>query len=167
MTSPELLKDYCAYNQWANARIYEWLIAQPVELFDRELASSFPSLRLTTTHIWGAQDVWLRRLKGESPTQFIANTFNGNATEAVAGVLQSSEDFKAFIANQPDEFFNTAMDYKDLSGNAFHNTVADVILHCMQHSTYHRGQLVTMARTLGITDPPKTDYIVFARLKGA
>jgi uncharacterized damage-inducible protein DinB len=31
-------------------------------------------------------------------------------------------------------------------------------MHCMNHSTYHRGQIVTMGRNLGFTDAPMTDY---------
>jgi len=31
------------------------------------------------------------------------------------------------------------------------------------HSTYHRGQLVTMMRQLGETNVPVTDFIAFAR----
>jgi len=30
--------------------------------------------------------------------------------------------------------------------------------HCINHGTYHRGQIITIARNIGITDPPTTDY---------
>jgi uncharacterized damage-inducible protein DinB len=167
MTLSSLLKDYGAYNVWANARVFDWLLSHPVEHMDKEAASSFASIRLTITHIWGAQDVWLKRLRGHSPDQFIANTFTGDAEAAIAGARQSSEDLSAFLTAQHDEFFTQAMDYKDLKGNAYRNTMGDMVLHCIQHSTYHRGQLVTIARGLGLTDPPSTDYIVFARMPNA
>jgi len=35
----------------------------------------------------------------------------------------------------------------------------------MNHGTFHRGQLVTMGRSLGLTDPPKTDFIHYLREK--
>jgi uncharacterized damage-inducible protein DinB len=34
----------------------------------------------------------------------------------------------------------------------------DFIQHAMNHSTYHRGQLVTIGRNLGYIDAPMTDY---------
>ena len=37
----------------------------------------------------------------------------------------------------------------------------EFIQHMINHSTYHRGQLVTMGRVLGITDAPGTDYNFF------
>ncbi|MFN2424735.1 MAG: DinB family protein [Cryomorphaceae bacterium] len=33
----------------------------------------------------------------------------------------------------------------------------------MNHSTYHRGQLVTMGRQAGLSTPPQTDYIFYVR----
>jgi uncharacterized damage-inducible protein DinB len=40
-----------------------------------------------------------------------------------------------------------------------------MIWHCINHQSFHRGQLVTFARQLGITDIPSTDYIVYLREK--
>jgi uncharacterized damage-inducible protein DinB len=40
-----------------------------------------------------------------------------------------------------------------------------MIHHCMNHSTYHRGQIVTIARNLELTDPPSTDFMRYVRLK--
>jgi uncharacterized damage-inducible protein DinB len=34
----------------------------------------------------------------------------------------------------------------------------EYIHHCMNHSTYHRGQLITIGRNLGFSDAPMTDY---------
>lgn len=38
----------------------------------------------------------------------------------------------------------------------------EYIMHVINHGTFHRGQIVTMARTLGITQGiPATDYNIF------
>jgi uncharacterized damage-inducible protein DinB len=31
-------------------------------------------------------------------------------------------------------------------------------MQVMNHSTYHRGQIITIGRNLGFTDAPMTDY---------
>jgi uncharacterized damage-inducible protein DinB len=36
-------------------------------------------------------------------------------------------------------------------------------MHVFNHGTYHRGQLVTMLRQVGVTEIPQTDYIAFVR----
>ena len=48
-----------------------------------------------------------------------------------------------------------------LSGDTGKTSILNIILHVMNHGTYHRGQLVTMGRELGISDPPKTDFMAF------
>ncbi len=38
--------------------------------------------------------------------------------------------------------------------------LGDALLHCANHASYHRGQVVSLLRQLGAT-PPATDYIFF------
>lgn len=165
MTLENLLKDYCSYNLWANELTVHWLKSKDQDLMEREISSSFPSLRSTLMHIWAAEDVWLNRLKNLSPTEFISETYTGSTAKLFEHLLQNSELFKYFVQRQSDDFFNNTTIYKHLNGKPNEQYNAEIILHCMQHSTYHRGQIVTIARSLGLTDPPKTDYIEYVRQK--
>ena len=38
---------------------------------------------------------------------------------------------------------------------------ADMILHCMNHSSFHRGQVINMFRQLEFESIPRTDIIYF------
>lgn len=165
MTLEFLLKDYTAYNQWANERIIQWLKTKPAEKMTAEVPSSFPSLRATLLHIWAAEDIWLLRLQQISPTSFLSNTFQGSDVELFERLLQNSEAFKHFVQRQSAEYFEQTTSYKHTTGKAYEQYSAEIIQHCMQHSTFHRGQIVTIARNLGLTDPPKTDYIEYVRLR--
>lgn len=164
-TTPELFKDFARYNAWANDQILNWLFAQPEELLERETPSSFPTLRLTLLHIWDAQDIWMRRLQGREATNFPSAQFKGSLQEIKTGLQANSAQFSDMIQQCPDPFFSGHIRYKNSKGTEFSTANAEVILHCMQHGTYHRGQIVTMARSLGITDPPQTDYIAFVRVR--
>jgi uncharacterized damage-inducible protein DinB len=55
---------------------------------------------------------------------------------------------------------------RNLAGNTYRNTLADLIRHVVNHSTYHRGQLATQLRQLGQI-PPATDFIVYRREQSA
>jgi uncharacterized damage-inducible protein DinB len=167
MTLEILLKDYCAYNLWANELIVNWLKPNPAELLEHEVPSSFPSLRTTLMHIWAAEDVWLNRLKALSPTEFISETYVGSNGELFDHLLQNSELFKNFVLRQSDDFFSNTTQYKHTSGKNYEQYNSEIILHCMQHSTYHRGQIVTIARNLGLNTPPKTDFIEYVRQRQA
>ena len=37
----------------------------------------------------------------------------------------------------------------------------EYIMHYANHSTYHRGQVITIGRSLGFTDAPMTDYNLY------
>ncbi|MFZ4477928.1 MAG: DinB family protein, partial [Saprospiraceae bacterium] len=113
-----LLKDYVAFNVWANEQYIQWFKDQPDTVLEQPIVSSFPSVRLTLLHIYAAEDVWLHRLKGDVPTIFLANTFEGSNAVLMDSMLSNSANFRDYIQAQMDAFFEEAVAYKDLAGNA-------------------------------------------------
>jgi uncharacterized damage-inducible protein DinB len=55
---------------------------------------------------------------------------------------------------------NRVIEYKNLKGDAFAKPVWEILLHVVNHGTYHRGQIAAMLRQLGHV-PPSTDFIYF------
>ena len=55
--------------------------------------------------------------------------------------------------------------YKDLKGTPYVQQAWQMIMHCLNHSSYHRGQVVTQMRELGLEDIPRTDLIHFQRTR--
>src|SRR5690242_11895194 len=47
-----LMKNYANYNLWANTTLVRWLKSKPAAELEQEVASSFPSIKLTLLHIW-------------------------------------------------------------------------------------------------------------------
>jgi uncharacterized damage-inducible protein DinB len=166
MTLSTLLKDYTTYNVWANTQYVNWLKGKPLDLMHQEVASSFPSIHLTLLHIWSAEKVWIERLQQVPQQTFLAQTFTGTTEELFDGILANSVVFETFIHAQSEDFFQETCHFRLLNGTEDSRPRHQMILHCMQHSTYHRGQLVTMARSLGMTDPPISDYIFYVRTTG-
>ncbi len=167
MTLDTLLKDYAAFNLWANRRMVEWLQKYPVELMERETPSSFPTLKATLLHIWAAEKIWMERLQQVPPETFLALTFTGPLAAVCDGLLQNAQWLATYVQVQTEPYFDETCDFRLLDGTEDRRQRSEMLLHCFQHSTYHRGQLVTMARALGITDPPKTEYIVYVRLRAS
>ncbi len=52
-----------------------------------------------------------------------------------------------------------------IDGTAYFNSVEEIIMHVMNHGTYHRGQLITMLRMVGFTAVESTDFIRYLRMK--
>ncbi len=163
MTLDALLKDYTAYNCWANEAIVRWLRSKPQEAMTTPVTSSFPTLRDTLLHMWGAEKIWLERLRQELAGPFLATTFEGPTEAIFDGLLAASAALRDYVSAQPPEFFQQHCTYRLFSGAEDQRVRYQMLLHCIQHATYHRGQLVTMGRSLGFTDPPQTDFILYAR----
>jgi uncharacterized damage-inducible protein DinB len=52
--------------------------------------------------------------------------------------------------------------YSTFNGDKFDNTVEDILLHVVNHSTYHRAQIATYFKQNNVK-PPETDFITFQR----
>lgn len=161
MTIDEV-RELFAYDAWANARVFEAASALPAEQLDQSIASSFPSVAATLAHVVGAEWVWLRRWLGESPAGFpewVATPVLADIKTRLAAVEQERE---AFIAGLTDEELERVISYRTINGQAFADRLDGLMRHVVNHSTYHRGQVATQLRQLGL-QPPATDMIVFLR----
>lgn len=156
-----MIQRYTAYNLWANQQLADWLQAASEEKLSQKIESSFSSLKDTVIHIWNAEYLWLFTVKNESADSSPARNFSGSKEDLLNGWLKASEHFRDHVKS---------MSFEDLQAHSpkfrgdEHTVIADMIHHCMNHSTYHRGQLITMGRQAGLEDPPRTDFIFYVSL---
>lgn len=160
----DLLSDYARYNLWVNSRLIDLFRTIDDEIVVHNITSSFPSIRETLIHLWDVETLWLLRLKGMSPQTFPSQNFEGSNQEVYDNLIAASKAFVEFVESQSEAFLNSEVTFTLLSAKGdFQQKAADMIHHCMNHQTFHRGQIITMARQLGITQFPRTDYIIFKR----
>ncbi|HTL81274.1 MAG TPA: DinB family protein [Bacteroidia bacterium] len=150
MTTSGLLKDYAKYNLWANKNLADLLRTIDQALLTKEVKSSYPSLRKTCFHIWDAEFVWFSRLNGTSPTSFPSNTYGPEVHPS--GFIDQSAEFLAFLDEQDEDFFNDKTTFTTFDGKEFTQENEGIIMHVMNHSSFHRGQLVMMLRILAIPE---------------
>ncbi len=148
------------YNLWANSRMIEVIAKLPVEKLDTELVSSFPTIHKTVWHCVRAENIWLQRLN------LVENPVWMDDSERVINELcdmwlGSSKELVAFTEKQFDDnsFTHVFQFYRDKQPHKMQ--VGHTLLHAFNHNTYHRGQLVTMLRQVGIARIPSTDMSVF------
>lgn len=150
------------YNFWANQIITGYVLKAGETIADIEQAGSFPTVRKTLLHIWDAQFIWLSRLHGTSLSEFPSKSFKGNLQDGCDGLLKSSQQFIDYVESLNGNY-DTVFTYQTLDGKKFENTVSDIIIHAMNHGTYHRGQLINLLRGAGFTEVGSTDYMRFCR----
>lgn len=160
----QMLVEYARYNHWANENLISLFRSVDDTLIAQHVESSFPSIRKTLLHIWDAEFLWLERLTGHSPADFPSKFFEGSNEEIFEGLLKTSAAFVQFVEEKPAPFFTDKCTFLLISlQTEMTQMVREMILHTMNHSTFHRGQLITMCRQLNITPIPRTDYIIYSR----
>lgn len=152
------------YTSWANGKLFSIV---PEELADLQLKSSFSTIRKTFMHIWDAEIIWFQRMSGNFSNVWPPEkNAIGNMPADLKELLTFESEFISLILNKDESFFTERMTYTNLQGHQFSNEYAHTIQHVVNHSTFHRGQVVTMLRELGVTEIPATDLIAYYREKG-
>ncbi len=164
----QLLKQLAAYNVWASHKITYHILQMPEERWMQQTPSSFDSLYKTILHMWDAETIWFQRMRNHEKLVIPSQTFDPSMKDACNGLLHQSMQWEQFVDQQlTNEILNSNLYYHNSKGESFSQPVHEVVLHVFNHSTYHRGQLITMMRQLGDTNPPSTDFINYTRRKDA
>jgi uncharacterized damage-inducible protein DinB len=156
----KLLDLYASYNLWANTRIVNKLKELDPVLWDKEVPASFPSLKKTVYHIWDAELIWLARLEKKvipwPPTATVQDP-------SFEKFIDSSKNFSDYVSSKDETWLHAETSYINSKGIGFTNYNYAMVMHCMNHSTFHRGQVISILRSLKIEDPPVTDLIAYLR----
>ena len=154
-----------AYNAWAHRIIFDALATLPAEEYARDLKSSFGGIHGTLAHIVWAEQLWLHRWLVR-PNPEVAQ---GNDLRGLAGVRSRWEQVEreraAFVGGLADARLDETRVVKPSSGGEYVHTFRQMFRHFVNHSSYHRGQIVVFLRQLGHA-APNTDLIRFYRQRG-
>ena len=161
MNLSSLVKDYAAYNLWANQAIVEWLKTHPSDALEREIPSSFSSIKQTLVHIWDTETWWLGILKGLNPESNYGRVFEGKPEEVFAGIVKLSEEFAAYVATLSEASLQEICPFSIPYVGDFARARFEMIQHSMNHITYHRCQIITIGRNAGLTNAPMTDFMFY------
>ncbi len=161
-----LLLNYLQYNHWANEKMCNYLSGvEEAEIVENKKAE-YETIKKVILHIADAEQTWLARLNQNN----IPHMHNLDAARSFSDICNTiknnSADFIDFISGKDDQFFLSETEYINLKGKTFSQNNAEIILHCMNHSTFHRGQVMCMLRHVGYTDQSASDFIMFLRGKG-
>ncbi|WP_343688484.1 DinB family protein [Chitinophaga sp.] len=154
----EVVLNMAGYNYWANQRLAAVLKKLADEQLDQEVVSSFPSIRQTVYHMWDAESVWKQRIDLVEKTQKPAPQFQGTFGSACdewmlvsRQLLEMVQQINPVKLSHTVAYYNGRKQYGKL-------TVIEILMHVFNHATYHRGQLVTLLRQVGVSKIPGTDY---------
>lgn len=152
------------YDRWANNRVLRAVSALSDEQFTHDLGGSFRSVRDTLVHIlaskWGWLTYWKERSSDPACVADLWNRidtlFHFDGFPNFAAVKEKWPE----IEKEQLEFVNQLTDEalgKMLPFRGTQVTLAHLMQHQANHSTYHRGQIAMMMRQLNAR-PLATDF---------
>ncbi len=157
---PMVSDDFLAfghYLKWANIKLIGMLEPVPVEHWTEEMGGSFEHLQGTASHLFWALDVWLDRLDGQQ----LSDRFPPQDPALdLAPFRHVDQRFSDWIEQLDEEALGQKIDLSSPSGGTFQMAPAEILQHLVNHSSYHRGQIVEQLRRLG-HKVVSTDYVFF------
>jgi uncharacterized damage-inducible protein DinB len=155
------------YDRWANERMLQAVSALAFEQFTRQFGGSFSSLRDTIAHILGGEWIWLAYWKATTHDAALLEELRKRRdAQFTTDVLPNAVALRAKckeVETEMAEFVNAMTDQHLKEMLPARNTrisLAHLMQHVANHSTYHRGQVALMLREIGAA-PAATDFHVF------
>lgn len=144
-----LFKDFLEYNHAANKSF--------IKSYEDYGFHDEKGIRLFS-HIINAHHIWLSRIKGETPR------FDVWAIHVINSFAKVNEEnhLQSILLLQQEHDLERIIRYTNSKGQPFQNSIREIVLHTLNHSTYHRGQIAALIRENGL-EPPISDYIYYKR----
>jgi uncharacterized damage-inducible protein DinB len=161
----ELLRQFSAYNLWANQKLTDYILSFPEEKQLSEVPSSFNSLHKTLLHLWDTESVWWQRMKLHERFVIPSDNFKGTTRDVVNGLLSQSRLWEGWVTQASDLSLEHVFQYYNSKREHFKQPIWQMLMHVFNHGTYHRGQLVNILRQIGVEKIPQTDFVIWTRGK--
>ncbi|PEP48214.1 DinB family protein [Bacillus pseudomycoides] len=152
------------YHIWANQTILGRIKELPSSVLSQEVNSSFPTIAHALSHIYAVDKMWYLVLTGNGMQEALQACIPLNES-ILSSVDEYAHNF-AELAEQYREWFRSQTDLEQtiLLDNPFasirQTRLSEIVLHVVNHGTYHRGNVSTMLRQLGHAST-MNDYSLF------
>ena len=151
------------YKAWANSCLYRSLEGVPAARLKAKQAIVFGSIIRTLHHNYAMDVVWQAHLSGTSHSY---STRNPEACPAFEELRARQESLDAWYcdygAGLSAALAPQVLEFDFIGGGRGRMTREEVLLHVVNHATYHRGHVADMMYNEGLS-PPTTDLPVFLR----
>jgi uncharacterized damage-inducible protein DinB len=163
MMTPRTARMLARYNQWTDQLIFEAVAALPGDEATRPRVGLFKTMVHMLNHNYVIDRVFQAHLEGRSHGYGARNT---PEPPPLADLKRSQEEMDAWYIAWTDRLTPQAIDEKVkfayIGGGEGILTRGEILLHLVNHHSYHRGFVAEMFYSAKHR-PPTTDLTVFLR----
>jgi uncharacterized damage-inducible protein DinB len=148
------------YNRWADRKVLDACRQLTPEQYFAEPVPGWSSVRSTVAHIAVATESWLRGLAGATVEHFPTEADLPTIDDAERLLDRAYEILNEVLPTLTPEKLATPRIFR---GGGRSATLAPwvVLRHLVNHATYHRGQIASKLKRLGV-EPPAIDLVYWA-----
>jgi uncharacterized damage-inducible protein DinB len=151
------------YNAWANGIFFDAVAKLPEGEATKPRATLFRDMVHSLNHIYVINRIFQAHLEGR-PHGYAAR--NTDTTPALADLWRMQREVDAWYVDWSDALTPQALDevvhFTFVGGGAGAMTRGEIMLHVVNHTSYHRGFVADLFFQVP-TRPPTTDLPVFLR----
>lgn len=153
------------YMAWANRVMFESVARLPAEEITRERPTLFGNIAHTFNHIFVVADIFRAHLEGRAHGYGARNTETAPPFEEVRAKLEAMDgNYVALAARLSQEELDEVIRFTFVGGGEGAMTRLEILLHLVNHATYHRGFISDMLYQLPVPAPRESnDFPVFLR----
>jgi uncharacterized damage-inducible protein DinB len=151
------------YSAWANSLLYLALGELPEIELTNPRQIIFGNLIRTLNHVYTIDRVWQAHLEGRAHG-FTTRTPDVAMSFPDLRVAQAALDtwYIRYAEEMSDRVGEETVDFTFIGGGDGSMTRSTIVLHVVNHTTYHRGHIAAMMYQIPAR-PPTTDLPVFLR----
>lgn len=167
MSSLQHLQMLMRYKAWANRQLYAALATLPPDELLAARPMVFGSVVAALHHVYCMDQVWQAHLQGVTHHFTTRNPPSTLTFPALRAAQENIDAWYVACANalQPD-VADEVINFIFIGGGESSMSRADILLHVVNHASYHRGQVVAVLYQPS-TRLPATDLPVFLREENA
>ena len=156
-----LLTTMMSFMFWGDQRVLTAACAITETEYYAERGFSAGSLHKLLVHSMAAQWMWLSRWKGHDLRRLEDTTDYPARESLLKRWPQVHADFSEFVLAQTAITLAAPLTYRNTHGDQFTLPLGELILHCLDHGTYHRGQINSLIKLAGGA-PVSLNYYQFS-----
>ncbi|HEY4594690.1 MAG TPA: DinB family protein [Thermoanaerobaculia bacterium] len=153
------IRELLVYMLWADRLTLAAVRQVKPEDLTRDAGISFGSVLGTLAHMVISQRLWLSRFLGNPLTSLPRLDEYPDLSSWIAGSEETASQIEAFLAGLSGDQLAAPLTWASLPDGAVRTLpLWQAVVHLVNHTTYHRGQVVSLLRQLGY-ETPQTDMI--------
>lgn len=162
-SATDTLKMLVRYKAWANGLTFDSVMNLPEGEALRPRQTRFGNMVHTLNHVYVVDDIFRHHLQGRKHHYTARNTEHPSPLGDLWNAVQSMDRWYIDLVDSwSAEDLSRVVHFEFVGGGQGAMTQEEIVLHLVNHATYHRGFVGDMLYQVSVT-PPSNDLPVFIR----